>query len=363
MEQFSEYLVRAVSLMVLLGVLIFIHELGHFLVAKWLGIKVERFSLGFGPIIYRWGNGETEYALSSIPLGGYVKMYGENPGEITDAALEKRSFSARPAWQRTLVVAAGPLMNFLLAFFVFAMLGMPNLLPVVGNLTEGFPAQSAGIQVGDRLLSVGGEAVDSWETMAEAIAKAEPGLEIEIIVEREGVPVHVMLTPVFRQISENAPKRVLIGIGPKDDEVFWPNAVWTGNTPLWRIPVQGYEITVIISKAIFQTVWKLLTAQKDSHKEVGSLFTIADYAGQAVMVGLDSFLFMLAGLSLNLAILNLLPIPVLDGGHLFFFLIEMVRGRPVSVRYREIAQQFGLLVLLTLMALVLFIDFTRYWPF
>ncbi len=345
-----------VPFLVLLGVLVFVHELGHFLVAKRLGIKVLKFSLGFGPKLFGWQRGETEYLVSLIPLGGYVKLHGENPDEEQPVEDPERAFSSRPVGHRMAVVAAGPAMNFGLAVLVFGVLnlfGTPVALPVVGTVAEDMPAAEAGLQPGDRILAVDGVPVDSWDAMADRIARSG-GKELRLEVARGGVDRTVVVTPVLRTshtLLGEVVEKPMIGISPS-------GAVEVRREPAWKAPWLGVRETARWTALTFEVVGKMLIGRV-SPRTLGGPIAIAQMAGETAQAGTVSFLFLLAVLSVNLGVLNLLPIPILDGGHLFFFGIEAVRGRPVSLRYREMAQQVGLAILLLLMAFVFYNDMAR----
>jgi len=345
-----------IPFLVLLGVLIFVHEVGHFLVAKRLGIRVLKFSLGFGPTLFGRKWGETEYVLSAVPLGGYVKLFGEDPDEELPPAEQRESFSARPVSHRLATVAAGPFMNFVLAVVVFTALslfGTPVLQAVVGEVSADMPAAAAGIRKGDKIVSVDGKQVSSWEEMAAAIASFE-GTELDLRIEREGGVVLVGVVPT-RRTSPNllgeTVERPMIGISPAGE-------VEIERHPLWRAPWVGLRETARWTWMTVEVLGKMV-AGRVSPRNLGGPIAIAQMAGESAQAGVLSFLFLVAVLSVNLAVLNLLPIPILDGGHVLFFGIEALRGRPVSIRHREVAQQVGLLVLLMLMAYVIYNDVAR----
>jgi regulator of sigma E protease len=346
----------AVPFAVLLGVLIFVHELGHFLVAKKLGIRVLKFSLGFGPKVVGWTRGETSYMISAIPLGGYVKLFGEDPDEELPPADRAASFSARPATQRVATVLAGPFMNFLLAVVIFAGLsvfGTPMLLPVIGQVSPDMPAAAAGIQPGDQVEAVSGKAVSSWEEMAEAIASSG-GEELVLQLRRGSEDVTIRVTPT-RQMAQSptgeTTERPIIGISPSGAAGLQRSspwlAPWIGVRETWRWTWMTVEI---LGKMIVGRV---------SPSNLGGPIAIAQMAGETAQTSKLSFILLVAVLSVNLGVLNLLPIPILDGGHAFFFFFEMIRGRPISIRNREVAQQIGLVLLLFLMVYVMYNDIAR----
>ena len=348
--------INIVSVVVLLGVLIFAHELGHFLMAKRSGVGVLKFSLGFGPKVIGKKIGETEYLLSLIPLGGYVKLLGEGPGEELSAEDEKRSFLKQPVLKRIGIVAAGPFFNVLLALLIFTiinMIGLPVLTAEIGALQADSAAQSAGLQVGDKVIDVDGNTVKKWDELSEIISQSN-GRALRITVHREGVPREITVTPrlmkgtnVFGETVET----YKIGISPTPHTVVERlnpfSAFGTGLRQTWMIS----KLTVISIVKMFQGVV--------SPKTLGGPILIAQIAGAQVREGIVPFILFMALLSINLAILNLLPVPVLDGGHLLFYLIELATGHEVNLRWREMAQQIGFVLLVLLMIFVFALDIGR----
>jgi regulator of sigma E protease len=334
-----------VAAVVGLGVLIVFHEFGHFLLAKLSGVGVLTFSVGFGPKLWVKKKGETEYALSAFPLGGYVKMVGEDPEEEVKAVDIERSFAHKSLLTRTAIVAAGPGFNLLLAVFllmlVFLFYGVPVLSNLVGAVEPESPAAQAGIQKGDRIVAVDGQAVTAWEDLSSAI-KRSAGETLVLRVQRGDQELTVTVQPrkkevknIFGELKEDW----MIGIGS-------------------QVSIEKGDPGLAISKAFVQTyeyskltlvgLYKMITREV-SPRNLGGPILIAQLAGQQAQEGVGSFLAFLAVLSINLGVLNLLPVPVLDGGHLFFFAVEAIIGRPVSLRYREKAQQVGIFLLLLLM--------------
>lgn len=334
-----------VAAVVGLGVLIVFHEFGHFLLAKLSGVGVLTFSVGFGPKLWVKKKGETEYALSAFPLGGYVKMVGEDPDEEVNAVDVERSFAHKSLLTRTAIVAAGPGFNLLLAVFllmlVFLFYGVPVLSNLVGAVEPESPAAQAGIQKGDRIVAVDGQAVTAWEDLSSAI-KRSAGQTLAVRVQRGGQELPITVQPrkkevknIFGELKEDW----MIGIGS-------------------QVSIEKGDPGLAISKAFVQTyeyskltlvgLYKMITREV-SPRNLGGPILIAQLAGQQAQEGIGSFLAFLAVLSINLGVLNLLPVPVLDGGHLFFFAVEAIIGRPVSVKYREKAQQVGIFLLLLLM--------------
>ena len=346
-----------ISFVVVLGVLIFVHEFGHFLLAKLMGVGVEKFSLGFGPKIVGRKIGMTDYMISAIPLGGYVKMVGESPGNEVDYALLPLSFSHKSLFKRSLIVLAGPVFNLLLAvliFFVFFLVsGLPIMQPEVGEIQEGMPAQEAGICPGDRIVSIDDNPVTRWEEMADLI-KQSGGRPLRIKVLRDDRTVLVKVTPKTlssQNLFGEQIEKYVIGITASGAVTvqklnIFQSAAY-GVSQAWQIA----ELTVLaIGKIIAGTI---------SAKNLGGPIMIAQLAGQQAEAGIINLIFFIALLSVNLGIINLLPIPVLDGGHLLFFLIEAISRRPLNHKMREVAQQVGIFVLILLMIFVFYNDIAR----
>jgi len=346
-----DYILWAV---LVLGVLIFVHELGHFLVAKRAGVSVLKFSLGFGPKIAGFTRGGTEYLLSAIPLGGYVKMLGEDPKE--EVADLERSFSAKPIGWRSLIILAGPGSNFLLAiaiFWVVFMVGVPTLTTKVGEVMEGFPAREAGLLRGDRIVAIEGQPIEKWEELAKQIHQS-PGRPVRLTVEREGQRFDLAVAPKAtkqKNLFGEEQEIGLLGIAPAEEFLTErTNPI----TAFGRAVYKTYDLSVLI----LVTFGKLLQGVVPA-KTIGGPLLVAQMAGEQARLGVLNLLFFTALLSINLAILNLLPIPILDGGHLFFALIEAARGKPVSLKKREMAQQVGLVLLVALMIFAFYNDIFR----
>ncbi len=345
------------SFVVVLGILIFFHELGHFLVARLCGVGVEKFSLGFGPKLFGKKIGRTDYIVSAMPLGGYVKMVGENPGADINPVDIPVSFTHKHVFKRILIVAAGPFFNFLLAviifFGIFQIYGSFILKPVIGDVTEGSPAQQAGLQKNDQVLEINGLAIKSWEEMAEIITGSK-GKSLDLTVRRgestfaaKVIPKQISAKNIFGEEI----KRYVIGIKS------------SGDTFVRDLnPFQALSESIIqtwkISKLVVISIVKIIQGTV-SVKNIGGPIMIAEMAGQQAREGAVNFIFFIALLSVNLGVLNILPIPVLDGGHLIFFFIEAATGHPVSIRVREIAQQAGIFILILLMIFVFYNDIAR----
>jgi regulator of sigma E protease len=442
-----------VSFIVVIGILILIHEWGHFIVARWAGVGVERFSIGFGPVLLRWRGKETEYCLSVIPMGGYVKMMGEESpleGGETMPYDPTKAFSLKPLWVRFLIVFAGPGMNFVLAAVIFmlvlATVGRPVWPPVIGRVAPEAPAAAAGLQTGDLVVNVDGRRVSHWEDLEREVASSS-GRPLPLTVARGGATREVIVTPRLTEVRDpifkDARQAWEIGAGPQllpqigavnsgspaekaglkpgdvvvavaGQSVFTPEELmqaiqkragqtfevaveragrrvpltvtasavkeknaagqdvevgrigvgivtktvnyepYPPHTAVWYGVVKTWDMTALTAKGL----WKIVSRQIDS-SNIGGPIQIASEAGRQAKEGPASLALFTAIISVNLALLNLLPVPMLDGGHLFFFVIEGIMGRPLSLRKREAAQQLGFVLLMLLMVYALYNDLVR----
>ena len=410
---------------IVLGVAIFVHEWGHFLLAKRKGVRVERFSLGFGPRLFGFRRGDTEYVLSLIPFGGYLKMAGEKPGEGEGAADE--FFSKSPV-DRIKIVVAGPLMNVLMGCILITAMfaigirlvdysnrigsaneisgleradriveiggeevsdwrtltasieklagqercsitilrdgkrinlgdvdvqrlaGVSPLIPAeVGEVKIGLPAHSAGIKVGDKIISVDGKSVADWSELADII-NASPDREIELVIDRKGKVFPLKITPMFLDIVGNG--YGVIGISPPAENFYVERFGW-------KSPILGLNASIQLVGAAYKTLWLVITQPKKTKKLLGGPGMIAQMAGEEAKKGLGSFLWFMGFINIMLATINLVPFPALDGGHCALFLIEKLRRRPFSLRTQELIQQVGMGVLILLMAFLVMNDAMR----
>jgi len=437
--------------LVVLGVLVAFHELGHFLAARWVGVKVLKFSLGFGPKLFGRKMGETEYLLSAIPLGGYVKLFGEDETEATTQEDRTRSFAHQGLWSKVLIVAAGPGFNFILAYFIFAgwlATGAPLFVPTFQDLTPdieamvpGSPADTAGIQIGDRVSRVNGRDISTRTELFDAVAKSngqaltleikrgeqvktltvtpttvpgpqasaqEPGYYLGVeetpppvtsvmqsspaakaglqagdhVVNIEGQTIHTW-SQMTGIVKENPNRQLQVEVlreGHRVSLTVTPSAekamVNGQSVEVGKIGISGPGRSIMRSSTPLLSLydglgatwgWTELTAiglykmvvGDISSKNIGGPLTIANISGEAAAQGASSVVFLIAILSINLGVLNLLPIPILDGGHLLFFLIEGILRKPLGERQRELAQQAGLVLLVGVMIFAFWNDLER----
>jgi len=336
--------------------LIFVHELGHFLVAKWSGVGVLKFSLGFGPRVLGKKIGETEYIISAIPLGGYVKMLGEEGDEELSPEDERRSFQNQSVYKRIAIVVAGPLFNFLLAIVIFSIIytiGVPTLTTRVGGIQDGAAAFEAGIEKGDLVLAVDGAEVLYWSDMA-AIIKDSKGRDLTITIERDNKISDVVVKPGAvkgKNIFGEEVESYKIGIASSSEMV-------TVRLNPFKAVVEGAEQTWWFTKLTYVSIVKIIQ-RVISPSTLGGPIMIAKMSGEYAKQGIIPFIFFMAVLSINLGVLNLLPIPVLDGGHLMFYLIEIVTRKEINMKWREMAQQVGFFLLILLMVFVFYNDIAR----
>ncbi|HEY3305417.1 MAG TPA: RIP metalloprotease RseP [Candidatus Binatia bacterium] len=346
-----------VSALIGLGILIVIHELGHFLVAKKSGVGVLTFSIGFGPKLFKKKIGETEYAVSAFPFGGYVKMVGEDPEEQVSSVDVHKSFSHQPLGKRIAIVAAGPVFNLLLAVVIFLWTfltyGVPVSTSKVAAVEPDSPAATAGIEKGDRIVAVDGQPIEKWEDLSRRI-KESRGRPLAVRVVRENREIETTVEPAKRDTKNvfgETQETWIIGIASEP-------VIERGN-PVLAVGQAFYktgEYSVVTLVALYKMI-----AGDLSPKNLGGPLLIAQMAGQQAREGLANFFFFVAVLSINLGVLNLLPIPVLDGGHLLFFLLEGILGRPIGLKQRERAQQVGILILLMVMAYAFYNDIARFF--
>ena len=345
---------------VLLGVLIFVHELGHFILAKLSGVRVLKFSLGFGPKLIGKKIGETEYLISMLPLGGYVKPLGEAPDEVIAESDKPFALNNQSVPKRFAILAAGSVFNLIFAFFLFSgiyMAGMPMLTTRIGSVLEDSPALRAGLHEGDLIESIDGAPVELWDELSQIIEKSQ-GRQLKLGVRRGDAQLALSVTPQAtdsKNLLGEPVQAFKIGVSPAGGEEGQIIKRYSPVIAIWK----GLEDTAKWSKLTLQGMGVLLKSPVERRKDIGGPLLIGKLAGDFARVGFQSFLLLMAMISVNLGVLNLLPVPILDGGHLFFLIIEAIKGSPVSVKMMEAAQQVGLVLLLSLMAFVFYNDITR----
>ncbi len=355
----SFFIYYFIPFVIVLGVLIFFHELGHFLVAKYFRVKVLKFSLGFGYKIVGRKIGETEYLISTVPLGGYVKLLGESPDEEEDIPPEEmhRAFNTQPVLKRIAIVVAGPLFNLILAFFLFSGLfyfsGEQLLAPEVGQVRENSPAYRAGIKKGDIILKANGKTVRSWDDIKRIVRNYTKG-SISIIIKRENEILNFEVVPepaTVKNIFGEEIKTNLIGIIASGRTVSIEMGLIDSIVHAFLKTVNLIWLTCVTIVKLFQGVISI--------KTLGGPIMIGQMTGELAKQSYAYILPLLAVISINLGILNLIPVPVLDGGLIVFLLIELITGKPLSIKKREIAQKIGMILLGVLIVIVTFNDLSR----
>lgn len=438
-----------------LGVLITFHEFGHYLVARWSGVKVLRFSIGFGRPLFRkrWGKDQTEWVIAAIPLGGYVKMLDEREGKVMPEDLP-RSFNHQPVSRRFAIVAAGPIANFLLAillYWVIFILGISGIKPILGPVVPATPAAFASFEAGETIVEIDGESVASWQEMHWKLLKLaldkSPDIKLETVnqkgeialryldlsnftadeldsdfIDKIGLSIYQpVIKPIIAQVidneagyraglmegdeiyavngeeivdwkelvdlirsnpdqpvvmeilrgndfiridvtpdaaMENGDKIGKVGIAPQVDYAELENLLVTVSYPVGIAMLKAIDKTWETTILTFQMLGKMIIGDV-SWKNISGPISIADYAGQTAQMGFAAYIGFLALISVSLAVLNLLPIPVLDGGHLMYYLIEIIRGTPLSEKAMMIGQQIGMAMLFTLIIFAIYNDIHR----
>ncbi|WP_282608213.1 RIP metalloprotease RseP [Pelagibius sp. Alg239-R121] len=352
--------------LVVLTVLVFVHEMGHYLIARKNGVRVEVFSIGFGPEIFGWTDRvNTRWKFSLIPLGGYVKMFGDadvasRPSDAPMTEEERQvSFQAKRLGQRAWIVAGGPLANFLLAIVIFAGLfmyiGQPFTPATVGEVIPDSAAAEAGFQPGDRIIRVDGSDVERFEEL-QTIVQLSAGRALEIDVLRDGAEIGLTAAPKpATQESFGSEQQIWrLGISRSGAEYKRHDPL----TAVWRATLETVSVTGNTLKAVGQ----MITGDRSS-KELGGPLRIAQMSGQVAEFGFLNLLSLLAILSVNLGLINLFPVPMLDGGHLFFYAIEALRGRPLGERAQEYGFRIGLALVLSLMVFATWNDLDHFGLF
>lgn len=351
-----------VAVVLVLGGLILFHELGHFLVARALGIGVKTFSLGFGPRLCGIRRGRTDYRVSLLPLGGYVSLVGEtDQSDLPEGFTTQESFALRPPWHRMLVIAAGPVTNILLALLlcmlIYLAYGRYEALPIIGQVTPDGPAAMAGMLPQDRILEIDGRKIEYWDDFRDEV-QTRGEQPLHVVVEREAGRLSLTMTPKLTPQSDIFGQEVMVpvvGVYSSGEVVNLPMGLYESISQGFYRTWQMLSLTVIgLGKLIDRTV---------PLDTVGGPVQIAQLIVEQSQVGLAPLLALAAFISINLGLLNLLPIPILDGGHLLFLVIEAIRRKPISERIQGLSMQIGLVLLLLVFVLVMYNDIAKLiWP-
>ena len=355
------------AFLLVLTIIVFVHEMGHYLVARWNGIAIQAFSIGFGPELVGFTDRRgTRWKLSAIPLGGYVRFVGDmNPAGVpdhdaiasADPDLAPRLFVNKSVWRRMAVVIAGPVANLIFTFLVlYALLlgyGRYTLPPVIDEVVAGSVAAEAGLQPGDRILAVDGYSVSGFEDFQRLVATA-PERQVTVQLDRAGSPVTLAMTPAATEITDrfgNTHRVGRIGVTRNVEE--------TDVTLYHPGPVEAVSLTIEEMRFIVQRTGEFLGdffVGRGDIEQIGGPVKVARVSGEVATLGFVALINLMALLSLNIGIFNLLPIPMLDGGHLAYYAYEAVRGKPMSQKAQELGFRFGFAIVVSLMAFTLFND-------
>lgn len=345
-----------VAFLAVLSVLVLVHEFGHFIVAKRSGIRVEKFSFGFGPKLVGITRGGTEYLISAIPLGGYVKMAGDEPGEsLTGARWE---FLSRSVFTRFSVIVAGPVLNYIMAFIVFSvifMFGSPTMTTEVGGLLKDYPAEKSGLVTGDKVVAVDGKGVTYWEDMTAAI-HGHAGGPVRLTIERKGATVDIAIEPIVRSTKDIFGKETkisLVGISPSQ-------RIESVRYGFLASLDRGAKKLLQLTAMTYKAIWAMIIGQMSFKESMTGPIGIFVITGQAAKLGFIYILHLMGILSASLAIFNLLPLPVLDGGHILFLIIEKLRGKPLSMKAQEAIANVGITLLIMLTAFIFYSDIMKF---
>jgi regulator of sigma E protease len=352
-----DFVRSAAAFVVVLGVLVFVHELGHYLAARWRGVRVEAFSIGFGQALASWTDSHgTVWKLAWLPLGGYVKLHGqERPQDVAEDVRARwipgETFHDKSVLSRAIVVAAGPIANFVLAMVLFAglfiALGTPITLPVVGAVLPDSAASRAGLMVNDRIVSISGQPIHTFEDLQHAIT-VHPAEKLAMTVQRDGTERQISVTTDSRESGGHQVGLLGVRGGAVEyQHVSVPAAIWGGVTQTWTI-----------TSETFSGLAQMISGSRGTD-ELGGPLRIAQLSGQVAQLGIASLISFIAVLSVNLGLINLFPIPILDGGHLLFYFAEALRGRPLPQRAQEYGFRAGLAFLACLFVFATWNDLTH----
>jgi len=360
MDMISGFFGYVIPFIAVLSLVVFIHEMGHFLVARWFGVIVEQFSIGFGREIIGWTDkNDTRWKIGWLPLGGYVKFLGDETVASTPdrEAVSKlppevraNCFQFKPLHARAAVVAAGPIANFILAIAIFALmyatLGQTVTAPRVDAVTPGGAAEAAGFMPGDLVIAIDGDAIESFSDM-QRIVSTSPLRLLQVTVERDGALVVLEVVPQLEEVTDpfgNVQRIGLIGLSRQNSAADLTTIRYDPVTALWK----GTEETAFIISATMGYLGDIIIGRQDAD-QLGGPLRIAQVSGQVATLGLVALLNLAAILSVSIGLLNLFPIPMLDGGHLLYYACEAVRGKPLGARAQEIGFRLGLVAVMSLM--------------
>ncbi len=340
----------------ILGLLIVVHEAGHFLAAKKVGVRVEKFSLGFGKHLLVRKKGDTEYCISAVPLGGYVKLAGDNLDEFKGKPDEY--FSKAPG-SRAKIIVSGPLVNYVMGFLCFWLIffsGYPTLTAKVGGLLDGFGAKKAGIQEGDTITAVNGKMVTSWDSLQEAIQSNKSEPSIMVSVTRDNKPLQISVALEQKELDDilgQKQKVSLIGITPSEDVIIVRHGLLASFT-------LGLKKTWGLTTLTYRALGRMITGRMSIKESVTGPLGIFFITKQAASHGLTAILHLIAVLNISLAIFNLLPFPVLDGGHIVLLALEKIRGKGISVKAEQVITNIGLTAIIMLAVVVTYNDVLKF---
>jgi regulator of sigma E protease len=339
----------------ILGLLIIVHEFGHFIIAKRIGVRVDKFSLGFGPRLLKRKKGETEYSISLIPLGGFVKLAGDTLEEYKGAGYE---YLAKPAGKRFWIIFFGAFLNYVLGFLCFWMVffaGYPTLTTKIGDLLEGFGAKEAGLQVADKIVAVDGQAVLTWEDLQKSIQARKASSHVKLSVLRSGLEFAVDVNIKEQALPDQLGQKRnvgLIGVKPFDEVVM----VRHGFIESFGL---GINKTLDLTIMTYKALWRMISGRMSMKESMTGPLGIFYITSKAAQIGFIAVLHLVAILNISLAIFNLLPFPVLDGGHILFLGLEKIRGKALSIKADQVITQIGVTVIISLALFVTYNDFLR----
>jgi len=341
--------------LLMLGLLIVVHEFGHFFAARKVGVRVEKFSLGFGPKLFSKKKKDTEYSLSAIPLGGYVKLSGDSLQEYKG---EPHEYYSKTPSRRALIIFCGPLLNYVLGFLFFCLiyfLGYPTLTTKIGGLIDGFGAKDAGIKSGDKIVSIDGQSVKYWEDMQKIIQEKKEAAVVKLMIQRQSQEIALDVKIKEQQFDDSlgAKKNVgLLGVVPEGEIV-------NIRYGFFQAIIKGAERTWFLTEMSYKALWRMVSGKLSMRESVTGPLGVFDITTKVAKLGIVPLLHLVATLSISLAIFNLLPFPILDGGHIALLGLEKVRGKHLSINAERIITQTGMTLIIALALLVTYNDLVR----